>query len=161
MTKKHVYVETSAISYLAARPANDILKLAKQRQTQIWWENRHRWELFVAPPVLFEVRRGNHEAALKRLEITKALPLLPEPPEALRLAANLLAAGVMPKNSPEDALHIAIVTVCGMDYLATWNQTHIFNPTTIEKLYSTIRKSGYTPSMLVRPDNLLENEDGS
>ncbi len=160
MAKKRIYVESSVISWLAAKPPNDILKLAKQRQTQIWWERRHLWELFVSPVVLFEIRRGNSEAALKRLEIAEALPQLPETLEAQRLAARLLAAGAVPEKSPEDALHIAIATICGMDYLVTWNQTHIFNPETIENLYATIRESGYAPSVLVRPDNLLETQDG-
>ena len=161
MAKKRVYVESSVISYLTARPANDILKLAKQRQTQMWWEERQRWELFISPLVMLEIRDGNPEAALKRIEIAETLPQFPDTPEARRLAVHLLAAGAMPKNSPEDALHIAIATACNADYLATWNQAHIFNPDTIEKLYATIRGAGYKPSVLVRPDNLLEIKDGA
>lgn len=161
MAKKRVYVESSVISYLAARPANDILKLANQRRTQIWWEQRDRWELFVSPGVLTEIQRGNKEAAFKRLEIADTLPQLPETSEAHCLAAHLIAVGVMPKNSPDDALHIAVASVCGMDYLVTWNQAHIFNPYTIEKLYATIRGAGCKPPVLVRPDNLLENKNGA
>ena len=67
MAKKRVYVETSVFSWLTAKPPNDILKLAKQRQTQIWWEHRHRWELFISPVVVREIRDGDSEAARKRL----------------------------------------------------------------------------------------------
>ncbi len=59
MPKKRVYVESSVISYLTARPSNDILKLAKQRQTQIWWEQRHKWELCVSQAVVREMRDGD------------------------------------------------------------------------------------------------------
>lgn len=156
MVKKRVYVESSVISYLTARPSNDILKLAKQRQTQIWWERRERWELFISQAVVREIQDGNPDAARKRLLAVASLPLLPEPDEIRELAVHLVAAGAVPQKALEDAVHIAIATVNKMDYLATWNQTHIFNPDTIEKLYSEIRKAGYKPSVLVRPDNLLE-----
>jgi hypothetical protein len=161
MAKKSVYVESSVISYLTARPANDILKLAKQRQTQMWWDLRDRWELFVSPLVMLEIGQGNPDAAHKRVEIADLLPQFPYTPEARRLADHLVAAGVIPKSSPEDAQHIAIAAVCGADYLVTWNQAHIFNADTIEKLYSVIRGAGYKPSVLVRPDSLLEKNDGA
>ncbi len=156
MVKKRVYVESSVISYLTARPSNDILKLAKQRQTQMWWEQREKWELFVSRSVVLEIQDGNPEAARKRLAAIRGLPLLPEPDEVRRLAVHLIDSGVMPRKALDDAVHIAIATMNNMDYLVTWNQAHIFNPNTIEKLYSTIREAGYAPAVLVRPDSLLE-----
>lgn len=161
MTKKRVYVESSVISYLTARPSNDILKLAKQRQTQMWWEQRETWELFVSRVVVREIGDGNPDAAQKRLLVIGGLLLLPETDEAQQLADRLIAAGILPRKAVADAAHIAIATVNDMDYLTTWNQTHIFNPYTIEKLYATIREAGYKPPILVRPDNLLEMKNGS
>lgn len=161
MPKKRVYVESSVISYLTARPASVAEKRVMQEQTRIWWERRDRWELFIAPMVVFEIRRGSPDAAGKRLDVAESISLLPETPEARRLANHLLTTGVMPKNSYEDAVHIAVAAVCEMDFLVTWNQSHIFNPETIGKLYSTVREAGYKPPTLVRPDNLLEMENGS
>ena len=37
--KKKVYVETSVVSYLVARPSSDLLKMARQVATQEWHEN--------------------------------------------------------------------------------------------------------------------------
>lgn len=159
MAKKRVYVESSVISWLTAKPANDILKLAKQRQTQIWWEHRHRWELFISTTVMLEIQNGDPRAALKRIDAVEGLPQLPDSNETRRVARHLIAAGVIPKKALDDALHIATAAIHGMDYLVTWNQTHIFNPDTIEKLYSTIREAGHKPSILIRPDNLLEKKD--
>ncbi len=45
MRKKRVYVESSVISYLTARPSTDIVKLTKQTQTRMWWEQREQWDL--------------------------------------------------------------------------------------------------------------------
>ncbi len=38
------------------------------------------------------------------------------------------ARAVVPSKAAEDALHIAIATLYGVDYLLTWNCRHIANP---------------------------------
>jgi hypothetical protein len=38
--KETVYVETSIISYLTARPSNDLRAMANQNTTTEWWEIR-------------------------------------------------------------------------------------------------------------------------
>jgi hypothetical protein len=46
--KPRVYLETSIISYLTARPSRDIIIAAHQELTNEWWENRRkRFDLFV------------------------------------------------------------------------------------------------------------------
>ncbi len=160
MSKKRVYVESSVVSYLTARPASDLIKLAKQKQTWDWWECRDRWELFISPVVVREIRDGDPVAATKRVLAVEGLQVLLETDEVDRLADHLLVAKVIPEGMRNDAMHIATAVIHGMDYLATWNQTHLFNPECIEKLYLTIRKSGYKPPVLVRPDNLLEKKNG-
>lgn len=161
MAKRRVYVESSVISNLTARPSHILIKLAKQQQTWDWWESRNRWELFISPLVVQEILRGDPEAARKRLSIAVGLPLISETDEARQLAVYLISSKAVPEKAFVDALHIAIATVNRMDYLLTWNQTHLFNPDTIEKLYKTVREAGYTPSVLIRPDNLLEAKHGS
>ena len=37
MKKPRVYVETSVVSYLTARPARDIVIAGRQQSTQDWW----------------------------------------------------------------------------------------------------------------------------
>jgi hypothetical protein len=36
--KKKVYVETSVVSYLTAKPSHDLIKNARQLATQDWWQ---------------------------------------------------------------------------------------------------------------------------
>jgi predicted nucleic acid-binding protein len=156
---KRVYVESSVISYLTARPARVLSKLEKQQKTADWWEQRHRWELFISPTVMQEIQKGDPEAALKRIDAVEGLTQLAETDDAIQLARHLIEAGAVPKKALDDAVHISIATIHRMDYLVTWNQTHIFNTETIGKVYSAIRESGYTPAMLVRPDYLLEKKN--
>lgn len=156
MAKKRVYVESSVISYLTARPAKKPILRLRQLITVDWWTHRRHWDVFVSTVVLREIRNGNLEAAIKRLEKTDGLPVLPESDEASRLANRLVAVDAVPEKALDDALHIAIATVSGMDYVLTWNMRHLYNPDRIGKLYKTIWETGYKPSVLSRPDELLE-----
>jgi L-rhamnose mutarotase len=40
--KAKVYIETSVISYLTARPSNDIRAMANQNVTIEWWETQRK-----------------------------------------------------------------------------------------------------------------------
>ena len=74
---KTVYVETSILSYLTARPTRDLLVTARQQMTREWWDTRRAgFEVFVSPLVDQEARRGDPEAARRRLEAFGGLPLL-------------------------------------------------------------------------------------
>lgn len=55
-----VSIETSAISYLTARPSRDVLAAAHQQITREWWDqHRKRFEVFISPLVAEECQRGD------------------------------------------------------------------------------------------------------
>ena len=57
--KKTVYVETSIVSYLAARPSRDVLAAAWQQLSMQWWDHaRPRYELFISELVAVEASRA-------------------------------------------------------------------------------------------------------
>ena len=46
--KPKVYLETTIVSYFAARPSRDIVTAAHQQLTQEWWEGRRSdFEVFI------------------------------------------------------------------------------------------------------------------
>ncbi len=161
MAKKRIYVESSVISWLTANPPRDIFKLAKQRYTQLWWERRHKWDLFISPVVIAEIERGDPAASRKRVAIIFDVPRLPESDASRRLTDRFIAAGVFPKKAREDATHMAIAAVQGMDYLVTWNQKHLVNPEILVGLHLETRDAGYTPPVIAHPVHFLEEEDGA
>ncbi|HIJ57099.1 MAG TPA: hypothetical protein HPQ03_13390 [Deltaproteobacteria bacterium] len=60
MDKKTVYLETSIISYLTARPSSDLLAAALQKVTIDWWDTqRIRFDLFASEIVIEEAGRGD------------------------------------------------------------------------------------------------------
>ena len=48
--KRKVYIETSVISYLTARPSEDSIKSACQQITRLWWDaGRESVLAFISP----------------------------------------------------------------------------------------------------------------
>ena len=63
-----VYVETTVISYLTARPARDVVVAGHQQSTRDWWETAtERFELVVSELVRQEAGIGDRDAARARL----------------------------------------------------------------------------------------------
>ena len=58
-------------------------------------------------------------------EVAVSFRLLPISEESRELAQEYARQGAVPSDYPEDALHMAIATVNGIDYLLSWNFEHI------------------------------------
>ena len=156
--KPSVYIETSVISYLTARPSNDLRAMANQSATSEWWEaQRPNYSAFVSDLVISEARKGHPEAAQRRLDVIAALPLLKISHEVLALAQALIESHALPQKAEADAYHVAIAVVNGVDYLLTWNCTHIANAHMRPKIESTCRAHGYEPPIICTPLELTED----
>jgi hypothetical protein len=155
--KASVYIETSVFSYLTARPSNDLRAMANQNATIEWWETqRPNYSIFASDLVVAEAGKGNPEAAQRRLAAITSLPLLQIFPEVRKLAQALIENHALPTKAEADAYHVAITTVNGMEYLLTWNCTHIANAYTRPKIEATCRGLGYEPPVICTPFELME-----
>ena len=154
--RSKVYVETSIISYLAARLSRDLITAAHQQITQEWWDNhRADFDLFISQLVVREASAGDELVAKKRLELIEQIPLLELNPQALDLAYALVQLGPLPEKASEDALHIAVATVHGIDHLLTWNCKHIANAQIRNAVVKVCRGRGYEPPIFCTPEELL------
>jgi hypothetical protein len=159
--RPRVYVETTVPSYLTAWSSRDLVRAAHQQIIREWWDQRRaRFDLFISQVVLGECQSGDPTAAAERLEVLQDLPLLEQTEEATKLAQALLEQVPLPEWAAVDALHIALAAVHGMDYLLTWNCTHIANATLREPIESVCRASGYEPPTICTPEELLSEEGG-
>lgn len=154
--KPKVYVETTIISYLAALPSRDIVVAAHQQLTREWWARRERFQLFVSRPVWDEAARGDAEAAAKRIASLDGIPVLLVSAEASEFADRLLATTILPAKAAIDALHIAIAVLGGMDYLLTWNCTHIANAAIRGRIEQACRAAGMQAPIICTPEELTE-----
>jgi len=155
--KRKVYIETSVISYLTARVSRDLVVAGHQRITQEWWsERRVAFDIFVSQVVLEEASAGDQEAARQRLEILAILPLLEISEEATALAQDLIRIGPLPERAEVDALHLAIAVTNQVDYLLTWNCTHLANAALRHQIEHVCQIRGYAPIIICTPEELLE-----
>ncbi len=151
-----VYLETSIISYLTARPSRDVVGIVRQQLTQQWWETqRSLYEVVVSPLVGDEASRGDSEAAFRRMQIIKGLGLIYPTPEARAFTKQILLQGALPKTAADDALHIALAVVHGVDYLLTWNCRHIDNARTKPHIRKLCQQEGYGFPEICTPEELM------
>ncbi len=156
--KPRVYIETSVISYLTARPSNDFRAMSNQNVTLEWWElERPKFELVISEFVIAEASLGHPEAAQRRLAALVGLVELQATQAVKTLARELVMRNALPAVAEIDALHVAIAAVNGIEYLLTWNCTHIANAHTRPKIESTCRALGFEPPIICTPQELTEN----
>jgi predicted nucleic acid-binding protein len=157
VVKSKVYIETSIISYFVARPSRDIIIAANQQATQEWWHSRKKdFEIYISQLVIQEAGAGDKEAAASRLEALENFPLLDILDEAIQLAEKLIEEKAIPEKASEDALHIALAAVHGMEYLLTWNFKHIANAAMRANVELVCRRNGYEPPIICTPLELME-----
>jgi predicted nucleic acid-binding protein len=155
--KSKVYIETSVISYFAARPSRDLIIAANQQATQEWWRTRKKdFEIYVSQLVIQEAGAGDVEAANGRLEALENIPLLDIVDDGIQLAEKLVEQKAIPEQASEDALHIALAAVHGMEYLLTWNFKHIANATMRANVELVCRLNGFEPPIICTPLELME-----
>ena len=154
--KPKVYIETSVVSYLTARPSRDVVALGRQEVTRHWWETRRQgFSLVISPLVIEEAQQGDAGHARARLEALAGIPSAAVSREARAIASALLKEGALPAKAALDALHIAIAGVHETQYLLTWNFRHIANAQMRLKIETTLRRFDINPPLLCTPDQLL------
>lgn len=152
-----VYIETTIVSYLAAHPSRDLIVAGHQQITHEWWQtSRHNFAVVSSQLVAREAGAGDPEAAEARLAFLSGLILLEITEEALTLAQRLLQSKVIPQDFPEDALHVAVAVVHGIEYLLTWNYKHLANAGMRSKIEATCRELGYEAVVICTPEELME-----
>lgn len=150
-----VYIETTVVSYLTARPSRDIVVAGHQQLTREWWDTRERYRLVTSQFVWDEAALGDREFAAKRLEMLRSLTVLDVIPEVEDLMDRLINEGPIPSRALLDAGHIAIAAVHEVDFLVTWNCRHIANPKMLGGLNRICTSAGYNLPVLCTPGQLL------
>jgi len=159
MKKPTIYIETSIISYLAAKPSPDLMTAACQQITAKWWESSRRsYDVVTSALVVAESREGEPLTAKRRLDLLRGIPALKTTDKAKELARALTQKGPLPQKAQADALHIAIASVHSVDYLLTWNCRHIDNPATKPLVREVCASEGYVCPEICTPFEIMESD---
>ena len=97
-------------------------KLDRQQETINFWNNIHRFDIFISEITLGEIARiedihlRNDIAVL--IKDSKSLPVTEE---TLDLSNKYIKHGVLTRRHINDLLQVAITTVNNLDILLSWN----------------------------------------
>jgi hypothetical protein len=155
--KPTVYIETSIVSYLTARPSRDLIVAGHQQLTHEWWRKaRPQVQCLISPYVIDEASQGDQQAAQKRLEAIAEFPILTLNEDIKALALTYQKAAQIPEKAKLDAFHLAFPAWYKIDYLLTWNCKHIANAN-VRKIIGNINRqlNIHTP-IICTPEELME-----
>jgi len=157
MPKQSVCIETTVVSYLTARPSRDLIVAAHQQVTEEWWENTlSLLDPFVSPIVIEEVSRGDEASAKLRLEKIVRFSVLEITNEVRDLAELYFKRIPIPDKARGDAFHLAVATYHGMDFLVSWNFTHILSARVRAVIQDINTIRGISTPIICTPEELME-----
>ena len=154
-----VYIETSIVSYLRQRPSGQVVMAARQLLTRRWWESgRFNFELVTSQYVIDEAADGDPQLAQERLESLDDIPLLQLGPDIDAIASEIMSRAILPPKAQVDALHIATAAHHGIDYLLTWNCTHIANARILPRIHRVLAEMNCFIPIICTPEEMLDDE---
>jgi hypothetical protein len=154
--KSKLYLETTIVSYLVAKPSRDAVTAGIQVATRDWWRRRlNDFEVFVSDVVLMEAAAGDAGYARKRLEALAAFPALRPTAASQALAHALVDSGVLPAKASGDAAHIALAAAHRIHFLLTWNCRHIANAEILRQVERVCRAHHLDCPVVCTPHELM------
>jgi hypothetical protein len=155
--KPTVYLETSVISYYVSRPSRDLIVAAHQQVTHDWWADvLPKCAPHISVVVLNEIARGDTVAVGRRQMAVDGMPILGMSDEVQTLAAQYAAKIELPEACRSDSLHLALATLHGFDYLATWNCRHIASGRVLWIVEEVNDRWGVETPKICTPEELME-----
>lgn len=145
--KLKIYLDTSVISVY-----DDSRLPQRQAQTQEFWKTLKDFKVYISEVTINEINNNPNSRKRKRLlNLTKDLNLLQITEAAKKLAQEYIKKKIIPKRYIDDALHLAIATVNGLDILVSWNCQHLVNLRTKREANKINLAKGYKEIELVEP----------
>ena len=156
MEKPTLYMETTVPSYLLAEPSRDLIAVARQEITRMWWHrDQSRFAVFVSDVVLEEAEEGDRRAAGERRKFLDQFRVLEVTPEVEWLTQLYVEKGVVPVGYQRDAAHLAFATLYEMQFLCTWNLRHLANAFALQRFHQLNEKQGLFAPEVCTPEQLL------
>jgi hypothetical protein len=153
-----VYIESTIPSYLTAHRSAQEPMAFHQQLTHVWWDEfRALYRMYSSIAVRLEISKGDASAAKRRMEVMSGIPELELSPAIEPIAVGIVKILQLPDKAAMDATHLAFCIVHRMDYLLTWNCTHLANATLQKTLfeYCTYHQLHMpvicTPELLIPP----------
>lgn len=147
--KATVYIDTTIPSYYVdTRPS---LMVHIERTIEWWDRERENYEVFASAFVVRELEEGLFPNQGEALALLKEIPLLTPNAIIEETVARYLENYLMPLSDERDAIHLAFASYYRMDYLLTWNCSHLANVNKRSHIAYINRKLGLFTPVIVTP----------
>ncbi len=155
-----IYIETSIVSYLRQRASGQVIKAARQLLTRRWWEEeRANYDLVTSQYVIDEAGDGDPLLAQERLDALDEIPLLQLGPEIDAIAEEIMTRAILPSKAQVDALHIATAVHHRIDYLLSWNCTHIANARILPRIHDLLTDLNCFIPIICTPEEMVDDDE--
>lgn len=125
--KPAVYIETTIPSFYW-ETRKDAESLAMKHWTREWWSGpRLLCDCWTSAATFEELEIGDHPEKERKVGLLEEVLLLELNDDIREIAEVYVDNYLMPKDIVGDALHVAVASYHKMDYLLTWNCTHLAN----------------------------------
>jgi predicted nucleic acid-binding protein len=146
-----VYLDASVVSALF-----DKANPERQALTQAFFRRAADFRVFISEVTVVEIEQTPDTILRNRMkQVAGPLAVLALTGDAERLANEYVRTGAVPATYLNDALHIAISVVYGIDYLLSWNFRHIVRKKTMDIARMVNTLSGLGSTEIATPAELL------
>lgn len=153
--KPLVYIETTIPSFHDTY-RKETEMLAMRNWTRQWWEHRRKYyELVTGPSVIEELERGKYGNQKEALKLIEDVRILEVTEEIVYIVDSYIRHSLMPRDVQGDALHLALASSYGCQYLLTWNCAHLANANKYEHIRHVNSLLGLSVPILATPCELL------
>lgn len=156
---KIVYIETTIPSfYYESRTEPEMI--ARRNWTREWWDTqREHYQLVTSLAVIEELERGDYPNKETVIDLLKDVPILSISMAIRDIVDTYIDRLLMPSDAKGDALHLAVASYHGCDFLLTWNSRHLANANKFAHIRRINTLLGLLVPALITPVELLSWEE--
>ncbi len=150
MVKLKVYLDTSVFSaYFDSRSP------MRQNQTKEFWGQLNKYERCASDLVLDELNAvTDDDLRNNMIKLTNDFQILKVNDQCITLAEKYIERGIFPERYRDDAIHLAIASINGIEILISWNFEHLVKRKTRLEANLANSLNGYKSIDIIAPPEL-------
>ncbi len=134
-----------------------LLRIKKPR-TSAWQNKRQKFRLYTSVFTVDEARRGDADAAARRMQFLSGIPELDIPPELPQIEDDIIKLFNLPPRAATDASHLALAILHRLDFFLTWNCAHLANALHQKELMDYCTYHSLHVPIICTPESLTQSQ---
>lgn len=153
-----VYIETTIPSYYVDSRTHPVV-VAWRDATRLWWDRyANGYDLCTSQYVYAELRASPAAKAQAAVALLDDVAQLSEPDGLHEVVRFYVENKLMARDAAGDAMHLALASLHGCEYLLTWNCKHLANANKTRHLGILNARLGLGVPVITTPLTLIPEE---